>query len=128
MTHGKWIRGQQWPHWLVLPSSALFSISSREFCCRTRYITYESESESAAFTPTLLSKPGHSFFGAGFLVVDRENVGKFWARNQHIAHNHPTICQYSTHNSPTSTICQHFHQIFPHKLSINQLFVCNHPT
>ena len=31
MTHRKWIRGQQWLHWLVLPSAALFSISSREF-------------------------------------------------------------------------------------------------
>ena len=26
MTHRKWIRGQQWLHWLVLPSAALFSI------------------------------------------------------------------------------------------------------
>ena len=61
-------------------------------------------------------------------MVDRENVGKFWARNQYIAHNHPTVCQYSVHNSPTSTICQHFHQLFPHKLSINQLFLFNPPT
>ena len=34
MTHRKWIRGQ---HWAALASAALFSISSREFCCRTRY-------------------------------------------------------------------------------------------
>merc|ERR1739846_163814 len=38
MTHRKWIRGQQWLHWLVLPSAALFSISNREFSCRTRYL------------------------------------------------------------------------------------------
>ena len=37
MTHRIWIRGQQWLHWLVLPSAALFSISGREFSCRTRY-------------------------------------------------------------------------------------------
>ena len=42
MTHRKWITGQKWLHWLVWPSAALFSISSREFSCRTRYFVFRS--------------------------------------------------------------------------------------
>ena len=64
-------------------------------------------------------------FGAPYNVLYRENVGKFWAKNQHIAHIHPTFCQYQIHNSPTSTICQHFPQKILHKLSTNLHFLFN---
>ena len=37
--NGNGLEGSTGLHWLVLPSAALFSISSREFSCRTRYST-----------------------------------------------------------------------------------------
>ena len=34
-----------------------------------------------------------TILGAGKLLLYRENVGNFWARNQHITHLFPKSCQ-----------------------------------
>ena len=52
-------------------------------------------------------------FGAGVIVLYRENVGNIWAINQHITHFLPKSCQYIPHT----------HNISPFSPTISPLIV-----
>ena len=56
--------------------------------------------------------------GAGKELMDRENVGNLWDKNQHIPRMFPMCSQYVVNKVPTST----FWQQFPHLLTSNSQY------